>query len=80
MLLNKIIKITQAYLVLFDNGGGNRERDFSSCLSYHKLVHAMLQCVICMFRLFIVNKIILCLFYLQHFLIVRLMVVYEGII
>ena len=25
-----MIIITQAYLVLFDNGGGNLERDFSS--------------------------------------------------
>ena len=29
--------ITQAYLVIFDNGGGNLERDFSSVRAFEML-------------------------------------------
>ena len=31
------IFITQAYLVIFDNGGGNLERDFSSARAFEML-------------------------------------------
>ena len=36
-LLMQDLLLSQAYLVLFDNGGGNLERDFSSAQSFEML-------------------------------------------